>query len=80
MINKDRRVADVETVYDPQHGIFNNLFSTATPFVNAVDDGSAFPLLTFVAISFHALTHSFIFRVPQLLYLPARRGGPLLRK
>ena len=45
LINKDRRVADVETVYDPAHGIFNNLFSTATPFVNAVDDGSGLPAL-----------------------------------
>src|SRR5262249_8087410 len=30
-INRDRRVADVETVYDPVKGIFNNLFSTAAP-------------------------------------------------
>ncbi len=45
LINKDRRVADLETVYDPARGIFNNLFSTATPFVNAVDDGSGFPAL-----------------------------------
>ena len=29
-IERDRRVADVETVYDPENGIFNNLFSTAT--------------------------------------------------
>ena len=26
---RDRRVADVETVYDPQRGIFNRLFATA---------------------------------------------------
>ena len=29
-IEHDRRVADVETVYDPENGIFNNLFATAT--------------------------------------------------
>jgi cytochrome c2 len=28
-INHDRRVADVETVYDPARGIFNKLFATA---------------------------------------------------
>ncbi len=27
-----------------------------------------------------SLPHSFIFRILQLLYLPARRGGPLIRK
>jgi len=41
-INRDRRVADLETVYDPQRGILNNLFATATAFVDAVDDGSGF--------------------------------------
>jgi mono/diheme cytochrome c family protein len=30
-IERDRRVADVETVYDKVRGIFNNLFATATP-------------------------------------------------
>ena len=44
-VDRDRRVADVETVYDPQHGIFNNLFATATPLVNSVADGSAYPAL-----------------------------------
>ncbi len=29
-VDRDRRVADVETVYDPENGIFNNLFATAT--------------------------------------------------
>src|SRR5262249_48237608 len=28
-INHDRRVADVDTVYDPVHGVFNELFATA---------------------------------------------------
>ena len=44
-INKDRRVADVETVYDPGNGIFNNLFATATPLYDVVDDGKGLPPL-----------------------------------
>jgi cytochrome c2 len=44
-INHDRRVADVETVYDPVNGIFNELFSTATPRFAAMDDGSGLPPL-----------------------------------
>jgi hypothetical protein len=38
-------VADLETVYDPVKGIFNNLFATANPLFTAVDDGSGFPSL-----------------------------------
>lgn len=45
LINRDRRVADVETGYDPEHGIFNNLFATATALINVTDDGSGFPAL-----------------------------------
>ena len=45
MINRDRRVADLETVYDPTRGIFNSLFSTATPLVNVVSDGTPYPPL-----------------------------------
>jgi mono/diheme cytochrome c family protein len=41
-INHDRRVADVDTVYNPGQGIFNNLFSTAAALVTPVDDGSGF--------------------------------------
>ena len=44
-IDHDRRVADVETVYDPAKAIFNNLFATATPLFNSVDDHSGFPAL-----------------------------------
>jgi hypothetical protein len=44
-INRDRRVADVETVYDPVNGIFNNLFATAIALFNTEDDGSGFPIL-----------------------------------
>ncbi|MDZ4799837.1 MAG: di-heme oxidoredictase family protein [Bryobacteraceae bacterium] len=44
-IDRDRRVADVETVYDPRNGILNSLFATATPLVRNVEDGSGFPPL-----------------------------------
>ena len=44
-INHDRRVADVQTVYDPRNGIFNRLFATAIPLFNSTDDGSGFPEL-----------------------------------
>jgi cytochrome c peroxidase len=42
-INRDRRIADVETVYDPVNGILNNLFATAAPLFRAIDDHSGFP-------------------------------------
>jgi hypothetical protein len=44
-IDHDRRVADLETVYDPKRGNFNNLFATATAFVNVTDDHSGNPTL-----------------------------------
>lgn len=44
-INRDRRVADVETVYDPARGIFNDLFATATTLFKVVQDGNPFPQL-----------------------------------
>ncbi|QMU61706.1 MAG: thiol oxidoreductase-like protein [Gammaproteobacteria bacterium] len=44
-INSDRRVADVETVYDPERGIFNQLFATATELFTLEDDGNEYPLL-----------------------------------
>lgn len=44
-INHDRRVADVETNYDPVNGMFNSLFATANPLFYTQDDGSGFPLL-----------------------------------
>jgi len=44
-IEHDRRVADVETVYDPQRAIMNGLFATATALVDVVDDGSGLPPL-----------------------------------
>lgn len=42
-INHDRRVADVETVYDPVNGIFNTLFATATTMHQDINDGSGYP-------------------------------------
>lgn len=42
-INRDRRVADVETVYDPDNGNFNSLFATATPLFSLVSDSSGYP-------------------------------------
>ncbi|HEY7182872.1 MAG TPA: di-heme oxidoredictase family protein [Blastocatellia bacterium] len=45
LINRDRRVADVETVYDPNRGIFNHLFATATPLLRLFDDGKGLPPL-----------------------------------
>jgi Di-haem oxidoreductase, putative peroxidase len=44
-LTHDRRVADVETGYDPQRGGLNSLFATATPVHDEVDDGSGFPSL-----------------------------------
>jgi CxxC motif-containing protein (DUF1111 family) len=44
-INHDRRVADVETAYDPVNGVFNSLFATASTLYYTKDDGSGHPLL-----------------------------------
>jgi di-heme oxidoreductase (putative peroxidase) len=44
-VEHDRRVADLETVYDPARGIFNNLFATATSLVVTKDNGDGLPLM-----------------------------------
>lgn len=44
-IEHDHRVADVETRFDPEKGIFNRLFATARTLFKAVNDGSVFPKL-----------------------------------
>lgn len=44
-IDRDRRVADLETVHDPVNGIFNGLFATAVPLFTAVTDSASFPAL-----------------------------------
>ncbi len=36
VIERDRRVADVETTYDPRRGVFNDLFAVATPLLQEV--------------------------------------------
>jgi hypothetical protein len=38
-VNSDRRVADVETRFNPAKGIFNRLFATAATLFDVVDDG-----------------------------------------
>jgi hypothetical protein len=45
VINKDRRVADVETAHDPVRGIFNRLFATATTQFVVQPDGQRYPKL-----------------------------------
>ncbi|MGJ8663395.1 MAG: di-heme oxidoredictase family protein [Marinicella sp.] len=45
VINSDRRVADVETVYDSERGIFNDLYATASTRFSVVDDGNQYPLI-----------------------------------
>jgi hypothetical protein len=44
-INRDRRVADVETVYNPFQGVFNDLFATASTRFFEQNDGSGHPTL-----------------------------------
>jgi hypothetical protein len=44
-VRNDRRIADVETRYDPARGIFNDLFATATPLFRSVPDAAAHPQL-----------------------------------
>jgi hypothetical protein len=45
VVTRDRRVADVETSYDPQRGIFNDLFAVASLLVSENDDGSGHPTI-----------------------------------
>jgi hypothetical protein len=44
-LEHDRRVADVDTSYDPAQGEFNGLFSTAVPRFAEQTDGSGLPAL-----------------------------------
>ncbi|MBI3417099.1 MAG: thiol oxidoreductase-like protein [Verrucomicrobia bacterium] len=41
-LKRDRRVADVETIFDPDQGSFNGLFATATPLFHIFDDQRGF--------------------------------------
>ena len=44
-IDHDRRLADVETVYDAQRGGFNGLFATASLRLTESNDGSGYPTM-----------------------------------
>jgi hypothetical protein len=44
-IARDRRVADVETAFDPVRGHFNRLFATARPLFNTMQDVAGLPAL-----------------------------------
>jgi hypothetical protein len=44
-IERDRRIADVETSYDRQYGLFNGLYATASLMVTEEDDGSGNPTI-----------------------------------
>jgi Di-haem oxidoreductase, putative peroxidase len=43
LIEHDRRVGDVETAFDTNRGIFNNLFATVTGLFTSRSDGTGFP-------------------------------------
>ncbi len=45
VVNRDRRVADVETSFDTSRGIFNNLYAVASLLVSENDDGSGHPTI-----------------------------------
>jgi len=45
VITRDRRIADVETNFDPQRGVFNQLFAVASLQVSENDDGSGHPTI-----------------------------------
>jgi hypothetical protein len=45
VITRDRRIADVETSYDPAKGIFNRMFSVASLLISENDDGSGHPTI-----------------------------------
>lgn len=44
VIEQDRRVADVETTYNPQKGIFNDLYALATELTRKVDGSGEPPI------------------------------------
>ena len=45
VITRDRRIADVETTYDPARGNFNRMFAVASLLVGENDDGSGHPTI-----------------------------------
>lgn len=44
-IEYDRRIADVDTRYDRERGIFNRLFATAETLFEVIEDGYEYPML-----------------------------------
>jgi hypothetical protein len=44
-LDRDRRVADVETVHDPVNGMFNTLYATAMPLFEIVRDSTPYPAI-----------------------------------
>ncbi len=44
-LDRDRRVADVETRFDPEQGLYNRLYATAIPLFEELDDGYPYPKL-----------------------------------
>jgi cytochrome c peroxidase len=51
-IDVDRRVADVDTAFDPVNGIYNRLYATATTKFVAYADGNPYPQLLPVGAPF----------------------------
>ncbi len=45
VITRDRRVADVETSYNPAQGVFNDLYAVGTVLFSENDDGSGHPTI-----------------------------------
>jgi hypothetical protein len=58
-ISRDRRVADVDTVFDPANGIMNRLFATAKPLVTSFDDLTGMPALKLPALQPFLVTNIF---------------------
>jgi hypothetical protein len=44
-LDHDRRIADVETRFDPKQGLYNRLYATATPLFDVLEDGYPYPQL-----------------------------------
>lgn len=49
-INRDRRVADLNTVFDPANGNLNRLFATAAPLIAVTADNPSLPSLKLPAL------------------------------
>jgi hypothetical protein len=45
VITRDRRIADVETSYNPAQGVFNDLYAVGTVLFSENDDGSGHPTI-----------------------------------